>query len=266
MGKVAQPEVQNATFKVERGFRALSLESKITMALNEMTIRLYDLAGAEDDRRFSPNCWRIKMALAHKGLEFETVPWRFTEKDAIAFSGQGAVPVLVDGSNTVYDSWRIALYLDEAYPERPLLMDSEQARGAIFVFKHWCERNIHPAVSQVIIVDLFSHLHDKDKAYFRESREKRFGTTLEAYGSDRTGALAKLQKALDTVRPVLIEQPFIGGRSPSFADYILFGAFQWARAMSPISLLEPDDSVYIWREGMLDLHGGIARRVPGLPF
>ena len=69
-----------------------------------MAIKLYDLAGAEDDRRFSPNCWRSRMALKHKGLEFETIPWRFTEKDAIAFSGQGLVPVLVDGSNIIHDS------------------------------------------------------------------------------------------------------------------------------------------------------------------
>ena len=90
-----------------------------------MNIRLYDLAGDEDDRRFSPHCWRVKMALAHKGLEFEALPWRFTEKSAIAFSGQGAVPVLIDGEHTVVDSWRIALYLDEAYLDRPKLMDSE---------------------------------------------------------------------------------------------------------------------------------------------
>ena len=230
-----------------------------------MTIRLYDLAGVEDERRFSPYCWRIKMSLAHKGLEFETQPWRFTEKDAIAFSGQGSVPVLVDGLRTVYDSWRIALYLDEAYSDRPLLMDSDQARGAILVFKQWCERNIHPALLQVIVLDLFAHLHNKDKAYFRESREKRLGTTLEAYGLDQTGALAKLRKALDPVRPVLGEQPFIGGHSPSYADYILFGAFQWARVMSPTSLLEPDDPVYLWRESLLDLHGGIARRALGFP-
>ena len=56
-----------------------------------MAIKLYDLAGAETDRRFSPYCWRARMALAHKGLEVETIPWRFTEKDAIAFSGQGRV-------------------------------------------------------------------------------------------------------------------------------------------------------------------------------
>jgi hypothetical protein len=29
-----------------------------------LTIELYDLAGAEDDRRFSPNCWRVTIAIA----------------------------------------------------------------------------------------------------------------------------------------------------------------------------------------------------------
>jgi len=57
-----------------------------------MTIKLYDLAAAEDDRRFSPYCWRIRMALAHKGLAVKTIAWRFTERDAIAFSGSERRP------------------------------------------------------------------------------------------------------------------------------------------------------------------------------
>src|SRR5690348_18091718 len=77
-----------------------------------VAIQLYDLAGAEDDRRFSPYCWRIRMALRHKGLEFETIPWRFTEKDVIAPHGSQTVPVLVDGGKAIYDSWTIAEYLD----------------------------------------------------------------------------------------------------------------------------------------------------------
>jgi hypothetical protein len=40
---------------------------------------LYDLAGADAGRRFSPYCWRIRMSLAHKRLPVETRPWRFTE-------------------------------------------------------------------------------------------------------------------------------------------------------------------------------------------
>ncbi len=39
-------------------------------------IRLYDLAGEDERVRYSPFVWRVKMALARKGLPFEAVPWR----------------------------------------------------------------------------------------------------------------------------------------------------------------------------------------------
>ena len=230
-----------------------------------MTLKIYDLAAAEDDRRFSPYCWRAKMALRHKGLECETIPWRFTDKDMIAFSGQGLVPVLVDGSNTVHDSWRIALYLEEAYPQRPGLFEGGQSRALTEFFGHWTFRAVGPVLMRVIVLDVFARLHEKDKAYWRASREKRFGMTLEQYGADPKAALAAFRGALDPVRPVLVQHPFVSGKGPGFADYILFGPFMWARAMSPIRLLEPDDPVYAWRERMLDLWGGYARAAKGYP-
>ncbi len=230
-----------------------------------MSIRLFDLAGAEDDRRFSPYCWRVKMALAHKGLAFDTVPWRFTEKDAIAFSGSTTVPVIVDDGRAVADSWQIALHLDRAYPDRLPLMDSEQARGTTLVFKFWCEQQVHAAVLRVIMQGLFASLHDKDQAYFRASREKRFGTTLEELGRDPAGSLAAFRRVLEPLRPLLSTQPCIGGGLPNFADYILFGVFQWARAVSPVQLLEADDALHAWRERLLDAHGGLARRATGYP-
>ena len=230
-----------------------------------MTIRLWDLAGAEDDRRFSPHCWRVKMALRHKGLHAEEILWRFTEKDAIAFSGQGLVPVITDDDREVHDSWAIATYLDQAYPDRPMLFGSDEARTLAFFFKHWVERNVHPAVMKVIIIDLFNHLHDKDLDYFRRSREKRYGKTLEAYAAEPRAALAALRGVLEPARPVLVTSPFFSGRAPGFADYMLFGAFQWARVMSPIRLLEPDDPLYAWRERVLDLFGGYARQAKGYP-
>ena len=42
-----------------------------------MTIEMYDLVGLED-RRFSPFCWRARMALAHKGLDHVATPVGFT--------------------------------------------------------------------------------------------------------------------------------------------------------------------------------------------
>jgi glutathione S-transferase len=229
-----------------------------------MTLKMWDLAGAEDDRRFSPYCWRVKLALAHKGMQAETVPWRFTEKDAIAFSGQGLVPVLVDGDQEVHDSWAIACYLEDTYPVNPLF-GSAQARSLGFVFKIWVESVVHAPINRAILPDLFAALHEKDRKYFRESREKRFGRTLEEVGADPKQAIADLRTVLLPVRKQLVQEPFVCGIHPGFADYILFGAFQWARAVSPQRLLEPDDPVYAWRERVLDLYDGLARKAKGYP-
>ncbi len=86
-----------------------------------MTIRLFELLG-DDDRRFSPYCWRARMALAHKGLEAEIIGCRFTDKSPFAFSGHDRVPVLQDGDVVITDSWDIACHLENTYPDRPSLL------------------------------------------------------------------------------------------------------------------------------------------------
>jgi len=54
------------------------------MSATDLT--LYELAGANPKSAlFSPHCWKVLMALAHKGLAAERVPLRFADKDKIAF-------------------------------------------------------------------------------------------------------------------------------------------------------------------------------------
>ena len=67
---------------------------------------------------------------------------------------------------------------------------------------------------------------------------------------------------LTPLRQVVAAQDFLAGDEPDYADYAVFGAFQWARCASPFRLLEADDPVFAWRERMLDLFGGLARDVP----
>ena len=38
-------------------------------------------------------------------------------------------------------------------------------------------------------------------------------------------------------------KPWLGGATPSYADYILFGTLQWPRCASRFELLEEDDPV-----------------------
>lgn len=224
-----------------------------------MTIELHDLAAADPSVRFSPYCWRVRMALAHKGLDVTTIPWRFTDKAAIADSGQGAVPVIRDKGRVLHDSWAIALYLDEAYPDRPKLFAGVQARGLANVLRFWSQSTLHPVILKTIIMDLFHAIAPEDQPYFRTSREARFGMTLERFAFSPESGAAVLAQNLSPMRAALDSQEFICGSRPAFADYMVFGAFMWARSVSSISLLDPGDPVHEWRERMLDLYDGLGR-------
>jgi len=228
-----------------------------------MTLQLYDLAGADPERRFSPYCWRIRLALAHKGLDVETIPWRFTEKAAIEASGQKAVPVLVDGTKWLADSWAIVEYLEETYPQAPTLFGGPLGKALTRFHTRFADTVIVMGLLRFILVDIYEHLHEKDRDYFRKTREERLGTSFESFVADRDTRLPGFRDSLNPLRLVLKAQPFFGGEAPLYADYAFFGCFMWARAISPYALLAKDDPIWAWRERMLDLYGGLARQAPG---
>ena len=224
-----------------------------------MSIQLYDLASADPKLRFSPYCWRVKMALAHKGLEWEEIAWYFTEKDRLPDPNAGTVPVLVDDGKVVSDSWNIAQYLDERYPENPLFACAE-ARSEALLIKFWVERTLHPFITRMGIGDFLSTLHEKDKPYFRQTREKRFGMPIEQYMQDREQARDGFRNALEPLRAMLAEQPYVAGNNAGYVDYIIFGALQWMRCGSPYVSLQKDDAVFDYRERLLDLFDGLGRK------
>jgi len=228
-----------------------------------MAITMYDLAGVEADRRFSPFCWRARMALAHKGLEVETVPWRFTEKDKLPTPNDGRVPVIVDGGTVTHDSSAIAEYLEEHYSDRSSLFPGAAARGLTKFVQNWTDAVLHPAIARLVVRDIWAHLAPGDQDYFRTSREAFLGAPLEDVVKDREARLPAFRASLLPLRRTVERQDYVSGAEPAYADYIVFGAFQWARSISDFELLAADDPVYAWRGRMLDLFGGLARQSPG---
>jgi len=224
-----------------------------------MGLKLFELCGTDPTRVFSPFCWRARMALALKGLPFESIPWRFTETERLAFAQHDKVPVLVDGERAVPDSWAIAQYLDEAYPETLSLLRGNP-QPYLFVAA-WNDTVVQAGVVRFIVSDI-PPLLGEEKAYFVESREKRFGTTLAAVTADRDEKLPAFRASLQPMRHALRGRAFLGGDTPDYADCIVFGTFMWARVVSPLALLEADDPIHAWRERMLDLAGGMARNAP----
>lgn len=226
-----------------------------------MTILLYDLVGEDADRPFSPHCWKTAMSLAHKGLEFRRVPTPFTSVPAVEGGMSKTVPVIRDGDRVVADSFAIALYLDNAYPERPTLFSGEGGKAMARFVERWSQLTIHPYLGAAALTDIHARLAPPDQAYFRENREQRYGRSLEDVSAGRDAGLAAFQASLEPLRSMLTYQPFIGGASPLYPDYVVFGAFQWVRVMSPYQVLSDDDPVSRWFERCLDLHDGLGRSV-----
>lgn len=227
-----------------------------------MTILFYDLVGKDEARPFGPHCWKVAMALAHKGLDCQAVPTRFLEVPDIEDGSSKTIPVIRDGDKVISDSFDIARHLEAAYPDRPSLFGGAGGEALARFVERWSQLTIHPYLGVAALTALHAMQDEPNAAYFRASREVRFGKTLEEATAGREAGLGAFRASLEPLRSMLSYQPWIGGTGPLFADYIVFGAFQWARIAMPFKVLDDADPIGDWFERCLDLHGGRGRKTP----
>lgn len=227
-----------------------------------MTVILFDLAGADPAHRFSPYCWRVRLALAHKNVPYETRIWRLHEKSALGALGHDKVPVLIDGDQVIGNSARIARHLEASRPGAPSLFGDRATSALSDFIIGWTDTIFHPQIARSIIADVWRHLDPEDQPYFRQTREARFGQPLEAVIADREARLPAIRQSLDPVRRVLECHPYLAGDTPLYVDYSVFSIFQWVRTVSGFTLLTQDDPITPWVGRMLDLYGGLARHTP----
>lgn len=93
--------------------------------------------------------WRVRIALALKGLAWDTAPHdlRTNEQrapDYLALNPQGMVPALVIGDTVLTQSMAICEYLDEIHPQPPLLPTSPLERARVRAFAQVVACEIHP--------------------------------------------------------------------------------------------------------------------------
>lgn len=226
-----------------------------------MTRILYSLCGSDERRPFSPHCWKVVQALHHKGLDFVERPTPFTQIPALENGFSRTVPILRDGNELVRDSFEIALYLEDRYPDRPTLFGGEGGKALSRFVERFCQSIVHPMVTNIAVADIHDMLDETDRIYFRTSREAFLGRRLEEVKAERDAVIAEFPARLEPVRQTLRYQDFLGGDGPLFADYILFGALQWMRITADTKVLAEDDAVALWFERCLDLHDGAGRRV-----
>jgi glutathione S-transferase len=130
----------------------------------------------------SPFAWKVWLALEHKAIPYDLKVLSFDkgETRAPAFRAinpRGKVPTIVDEGYALWESAVILEYLDEAYPERPLLPNDLQTRATVRRIAAEAEAYLGP-----LIGDLFR-------------------ATLLRKGPEDANALADLPKRLDEELP-----------------------------------------------------------------
>lgn len=222
-----------------------------------MTLTLYDLAMADIDVRPSPYCWLAKFGLLHKGLDFETVPLRFAEKQNYPDPEHARLPILKDGEEIICDSANILAHLDKRYPGKPIVATSAEQAAADF-YTAWMGAHLFPALAPMLMLPIWQGAHEDDKEYFRTMREARFGKPLEELAAT-PGLKEKAEAAMKTLAAPLTRFDYLGGDAPNLCDYTVFGVFMWRDLATSEALFETPAPVDAWRERMLDQFDGYAR-------
>jgi glutathione S-transferase len=221
-------------------------------------LRLYELVLA-NGRSASPYVWRVRYAMAHKGLPCESVPLGFTEIQRVFAGRFKTVPVLEDGETQLAESWDIVEYLDRVFPERPLF-SSPAEHAMVRLFDMWFSIEVQRRMIGVYVLDVHNAARAEDRGYFRQSREARFKAPLEALVADRASRLPALREAFQPLRLHLARFPYLGGASPNYADYIALASLQWVGSVSTLPLLGADDeALRAWLQRGFDLYGGLGR-------
>ena len=225
-----------------------------------MTIQIYELCGADPKHLFSPHCWKVRMAVAHKGLAWETIPVPFTKVAGIEGGESRRIPVIRDGETVVEESYEIAKYLEANYADKPSLFGGEGGEALTLQIINWTQVSLHPEVAKLCLMDIHNSLAPADQEFFRTSREKMFGCTLEEFSSKHPKNAEALNKALTPLELTLKKQPYIGGNTPLFADYVVFGALQWLNTTSSVDYLSGETKVSGWFDSLLDMYDGLGRK------
>jgi glutathione S-transferase len=134
-----------------------------------------------------PYCARVRIALAEKGVEYETVEIDLDDRPSWIYEKNplGRVPVLEEDTFVLPESAVINEYLEERYPEPPLWPAdaAERALGRLLVFR-------------------FDRL---SKPYYALRR-------------DEDGARERLDAELAKLNAILDAQPYLTGREFGLAD------------------------------------------------
>jgi maleylacetoacetate isomerase len=159
----------------------------------------------------SSAAFRVRIALNLKKLDYEIAAIHLrrndqTKPDYRAVNPQGLVPTLDEGSRTLIQSLAIIEYLDEAYPDPPLLPQAPADRARVRSLAEIVACDIHP-INNLRVLRYLTHSLGHDETAIAAWYNHWIDAGFQAFerlvaGDPRTGA-------------------FCHGDTPGYADIAL---------------------------------------------
>ncbi len=135
----------------------------------------------------SAYCWRVRLALEHKGLDYRSHLLKFDQQEhqapqMLAMNPRGQLPVLRDGDYVVFESVGILYYLDRKYPE-PAIFGRTPEEGGV-IMRVICEYQAYaePSLMQLVRQLLYS----RDPAWGEATKEAMAEAMHRAASEART--------------------------------------------------------------------------------
>ncbi len=208
-------------------------------------ITLYDFGN-------SVCCQKVRITLTAKGLDWDSVRvdlFRSEQYDPkyLALNPKGVVPTLLHDGKPVIESTLICEYLDETFPEPPLIPDQPWLRTRMRLWSKMVDEGLHEGVTEISFSAMF---RERMRRMPDELREARFRNIGDPRRRDRFKStyelgvrspfvlhgIAAYERAFKMLEQTLAESgPWILGESATLADINLM---PYAARLDYLGLLE----------------------------
>lgn len=216
-------------------------------------IKLYELVPSTNSIcYFSPNTWKTRMGFLHKGVPFETVPVTLIDvrRDLATRSNQSDiyVPAIELPNGTfIYDSFHIAEWLENTYPDRPSLFTGDGQSTNEVDSKHLLMGKNYARMIDLglgaskpewaVWFDLFFPQLDQlmsegeVRNYFRSDARLGPQGYQQLISLDQQELIRRAKMNIQPLLKILRERPdeYFQGTHPGQVDYVIFGRYAYCR-------------------------------------
>ncbi|GAA6009381.1 hypothetical protein JCM11491_004300 [Sporobolomyces phaffii] len=217
-------------------------------------IIFYDLVPAKDSKLFySPNTMKTRLSLLHKGVAFETKAVTYTDtrgwlKDKTGFARVFCPMIELPDGTFIMNSWKIAEWLDETYPDAPSLFlpdastPIETSSAALTLAKNFAwlfsegfgSSDSEWSTFVELAAEPLRKLMDPDVAeYFSSDAKNGEGAWASLLAKDQGAMLSHAKSSLLPLDSTLARTDFLSGSNPGYIDYVAYGRYIMMRSVVP---------------------------------